>query len=203
MTDTTTNIPNLKPCGSGDECVHPIGPDLPPTTEYFYFSQYGKPRKFCKECAKSYRKKHHIANRDHDNQRSRDYIKANKETVYTKRRKYQAENKEELQHKASEKYHSDPATRAVRLVHAHNKRAVEYEVAGRITVEDYLGKLEDQDGKCWYCGIGIRNDWHTDHQIPMARGGDNTPENIVLCCARCNQKKHHKLPEEWEDNPRK
>lgn len=28
-----------------------------------------------------------------------------------------------------------------------------------------------------------------DHKIPRAQGGSNAPENLVLCCFRCNAKK--------------
>lgn len=202
MSDYTPNNLQIKMCDSGDNCVHPDGPHLPSDREHFYFSQHGNPRKFCKECAKAHRKQYHVENREHENRRSRAYIEANKESVYAKRREYRAANKATIQRIASEKYHSAPATRAVQIAHAHNKRARKYGVEGVITVEDYLTKLKSQHGECWYCGTELGNRWHTDHRVPMFRGGNNTPENIVLCCAPCNQKKQHKLPEEWENNPR-
>jgi hypothetical protein len=27
---------------------------------------------------------------------------------------------------------------------------------------------------------------HADHVVPLSRGGDHSPENVVICCAKCN-----------------
>lgn len=38
--------------------------------------------------------------------------------------------------------------------------------------------------------------WHVDHMFAVARGGDSSPDNLILSCATCNQKKHAKLASE-------
>ena len=48
-------------------------------------------------------------------------------------------------------------------------------------------ELEGPDGKSW----------HLDHVIPLARGGDDVADNLVLSCATCNLSKHRKLLSEW------
>jgi len=50
---------------------------------------------------------------------------------------------------------------------------------------------------CQYCGnvFGI-NDLTVDHIIPKSRGGQNTWHNLTTCCAKCNQKKADRTPEE-------
>ncbi len=51
-------------------------------------------------------------------------------------------------------------------------------------------------GRCNYCGASVcvttlSEPFHAtvDHDIPKARGGDNSPANLLLCCLRCNQAK--------------
>ena len=180
-----------KRCGNGHECIHPDGPQLP-------MSEYYKSAKWlCKPCMRDYRNRDHKKNRERDNKRSLEYIGKNKERVYQKRDEYLAANKEALNAKQREKYWTDPDTRARQIAWHHNKRAEQYGVSGTLSANDYMTKLKAQCGKCWYCGIELENNWHTDHRVPMSRGGHNTPENVVLCCAPCNQKKNHKLPHEW------
>jgi len=184
-------VSKTKRCGNGHECIHPDGPVLP-------MSEYYKSGKWlCKPCMREYRRRDHENNRERDNKRSLEYVKKNQTRLRIKWREYVAANREEINRKTSEQYHNDPMVRAKRLVYAHNKRARKYGVEGTLTADDYMVKLKAQKGKCWYCGIDLGNKWHTDHRVPMSRGGKNTPENVVLCCARCNQKKQHKLPHEW------
>jgi len=49
--------------------------------------------------------------------------------------------------------------------------------------------------KCFYCKEADFQ--HTDHYIPIAKGGPHHKENLRPACARCNQSKHDKLPEVW------
>lgn len=48
--------------------------------------------------------------------------------------------------------------------------------------------------KCIYCGS--KNELTIDHVIPKSRGGNNSWENLVTCCYRCNKYKGQKTPEE-------
>tara|TARA_R100000152_G_C6683370_1_gene116691 strand:+ start:72 stop:572 length:501 start_codon:yes stop_codon:yes gene_type:complete len=44
--------------------------------------------------------------------------------------------------------------------------------------------------QCQYCGNYFTDDKLTmDHVMPKSRGGDNSWENLVAACKRCNQKK--------------
>lgn len=52
-----------------------------------------------------------------------------------------------------------------------------------------------RDGyKCGYCGS--KEELTLDHIIPKSRGGGNTWENLVSCCAKCNSKKDNRTPSE-------
>ncbi|MBT7410501.1 MAG: HNH endonuclease [Methylococcales bacterium] len=47
--------------------------------------------------------------------------------------------------------------------------------------------LEDQKGKCCYCGTKIDDQIATlDHVIPKSRGGGNGIDNLVVSCKLCN-----------------
>ena len=52
-----------------------------------------------------------------------------------------------------------------------------------------------RDGfRCVYCGSGAN--LTLDHVLPRSRGGDNSWENLVTCCRKCNAKKDDLTPEE-------
>ena len=51
---------------------------------------------------------------------------------------------------------------------------------------------------CHWCGEPASpNECHTDHVIPLSKGGTHDLGNLVISCASCNYKKHVKLPSEW------
>ena len=68
----------------------------------------------------------------------------------------------------------------------------------RIEVSFSRKLIEIRDkGKCQYCGKKLSKSEKTiDHVIPKSRGGENSWENVVLCCKKCNKKKGDKTPEE-------
>jgi len=67
-----------------------------------------------------------------------------------------------------------------------NQRAQRFGCTGLLTTADVRRVL---DGKvCTYCGGTDRI--CVDHREPLARGGDNTPENIVPSCRSCNARKY-------------
>lgn len=57
--------------------------------------------------------------------------------------------------------------------------------------------IEEQDWQCSYCLSDIEAYYEADHFIPVAKGGGNEPENIVLACLPCNRSKGAKLPWDW------
>lgn len=57
---------------------------------------------------------------------------------------------------------------------------------------------EKSNGFCWYCGCDIsKSKWQADHFKPIFRGWDKKPEragedtfeNLVPACAKCNNHK--------------
>lgn len=55
----------------------------------------------------------------------------------------------------------------------------------RITPE-FISKFKS----CKYCGKEITPiTAGLDHQLPLSRGGNDNPENLILCCQACNRGK--------------
>lgn len=55
--------------------------------------------------------------------------------------------------------------------------------------------IKRDNHQCQYCGT--RNGPVTiDHVIPRDRGGEDTWENLVCACVKCNNKKGNRMPEE-------
>jgi 5-methylcytosine-specific restriction endonuclease McrA len=51
---------------------------------------------------------------------------------------------------------------------------------------------------CHWCGKPVRKSERcVDHIIPLARGGQHVVFNLCCSCARCNNRKHTKLPAEF------
>ena len=55
-------------------------------------------------------------------------------------------------------------------------------------------------GRCYYCGIEAPpGELTMDHIVPIIRGGRSTRNNVVPACKKCNNKKKHLLPVEWDE----
>ncbi|QLG11731.1 HNH endonuclease (plasmid) [Deinococcus sp. D7000] len=84
---------------------------------------------------------------------------------------------------------------------AARRRARLLAAPGKWTVQDIDDLFLEQDGKCFYCTIDIdrpqRSTWHIDHFIPLFKGGDNFPSNLVIACQPCNASKRALLPHEF------
>jgi 5-methylcytosine-specific restriction endonuclease McrA len=54
--------------------------------------------------------------------------------------------------------------------------------------------LRRDNHKCLYCGSTVN--LTVDHVIPKSRGGEDSWENLVTACIKCNNKKGSRTPEE-------
>ena len=80
----------------------------------------------------------------------------------------------------------------------HRRRARIREAGGTFTAADVKLQFRSQKGLCWWCGCQLEgNNYHVDHLTPLARGGTNAPNNLVISCPKCNLSKGKKLPHEW------
>jgi 5-methylcytosine-specific restriction endonuclease McrA len=56
----------------------------------------------------------------------------------------------------------------------------------------------ERDGHvCGYCHRAA-DPVHIDHVVPLSRGGDNSLDNLIVACDRCNISKGNLTPSEWE-----
>lgn len=56
--------------------------------------------------------------------------------------------------------------------------------------------FERDNYTCGYCGArGVRLE--CDHIVPVSRGGDHQPSNLITACFKCNRSKRAKLVSEW------
>jgi len=79
----------FKQCSQGDKCIHPNGPLLPRTAEYFYMSN-GHATARCRLCMREYRKKRYRDSPDHEAEINRQYREKNKGKWANYRDKYHA-----------------------------------------------------------------------------------------------------------------
>lgn len=58
------------------------------------------------------------------------------------------------------------------------------------------------ESTCQYCGLGVLDDgvsMHLDHKTPKVLGGDNSEDNLVVSCKRCNGLKGCMSVDEFRD----
>ena len=92
-------------------------------------------------------------------------------------------------------YHKENAERY--RVHARNRRAKFKNVPGSHTQNDIDELWDKQVGRCRYCKKRLDHGFHVDHIKAVAKGGDNSKNNIQLTCKRCNLRKHTKTHAEF------
>jgi 5-methylcytosine-specific restriction endonuclease McrA len=83
-----------------------------------------------------------------------------------------------------------------RIKHAnHNARKLS--APGSLKATDIYAQREHQNDLCFWCSAPLTA-YEIDHILPLARGGSNHPNNVVLACPTCNRRKGDNLPfSEW------
>jgi 5-methylcytosine-specific restriction endonuclease McrA len=187
----------------------------PATTEFFARCKANRSgfHSLCKKCAAEYGRTWRTANAERLTKSKRAYATANKERLREYFSAYYAENREQIKERVrlwcannkerKREYHrvytqvwrtaNREKTRAI----VRRRRAIKRSAEGTHTAEDIRLQYERQKGKCYYCQVKVRKTYHVDHVIPLARGGSDGPENLVIACPNCNQSKNDRLPHEW------
>ena len=68
-------------------------------------------------------------------------------------------------------------------------KARECNAAGDHTAAEILDIYRLQRGRCAYCRTALKEKYHVDHILPLARGGTNDRSNLQLTCVDCNLRK--------------
>lgn len=58
--------------------------------------------------------------------------------------------------------------------------------------------LAKTDGRCHICGGSVDADWHADHVLAHAGGGEHAAANYLPAHSLCNNYRWHYLPEEFQ-----
>ena len=109
----------------------------------------------------------------------RDAYAKHPERMIAAARKYQAEHPEK--------------TREIKRANNRRRHGRKAEGAG-VSVAEYREIVAIFDGACAYCGEPADT---VDHVIPLSRGGQHDPANLVPACRACNFEKHTKTFDEW------
>lgn len=198
------------------------GEELPATGEYFPLGKVtGVPNSPCRKCradrlrewreankehVKEYAKQYQANHRPEKRARDKVYRETHRDTFLACMRRWYEQNKEYAQQQNKEwaaanedkmrqykrdwnKRNPDYCRMNARLRHARKRTN-----GGVLTQEDVKGQYIRQNGKCFYCGKKLNDEYHIDHVTPVALGGTTSPENIVVTCPKCNFKKNSKHP---------
>lgn len=159
----------------------------------------------CRPCQNEFYRLKREANREELNAYSREYrtkalerrreierASQAKPGVKARRQMWEAENKD-LLHLISRRYAlSHPE---IRRAAGNRRRTRLTNAGGYYTAEDVIAQYEAQGGRCYWCLVLLSDRYDADHYMPVAKGGNSDPENIVCSCRLCNQRKGTKLPD--------
>jgi len=222
-TSDQSSIPEgFRRCTRGEKCVHPDGPILPETKEFFTPRKNRKDhfQSWCKACLAADQQARRDRDRDAFNAERREYYKNHKESVNAKNAKYRHKDMEKQRRRTKEWRDANPEKsrqsgmlwqtkypekkRAINRVILEKRRARKIALPDGFTMLDWQRCLEYFNNCCAACGKPFENNkmTHADHWIPLASPNcpGTIPTNIVPLCGGkggCNNSKHKKQPLDW------
>lgn len=215
------SIPPLKRCTKGERCVHPNGPLLPATTDYFYTDNSRKDHLTpqCRMCIAARHETHREEKREYARQHrinnpeyQANYRLEHADEIRLTRKKYNVEHREQN----SISYSKWLIRTGYKRVHSKTsvirRRARKRGLPDTFSDSDRQRCLEYWDYTCCVCGRR-EGFWHTlakDHWIPLTDPQPDNPGtvswNIVPMChaikgsngqGDCNHSKFNRHPSEW------
>lgn len=162
-----------------------------------------------------------MANRDKQKARSAKWYAVNREKVIAKSGAWAKANKDVVNARSAARYKAFPekvkATNAAWLarnaerknatnaawkrehpeaarIQCQNRRASKRNAEGTHTASDIASLMVLQRGKCACCRTSIKDGYHVDHIMPLAKEGGNDRFNLQLLCPTCNLQKSAKHP---------
>lgn len=144
----------------------------------------------------------HIKNKDKNKHRQKLYRAKNKkeialrQSIYRKnhpekRASYREKNKDAIAKQVAKYSKANPESNRNRW---HKRRALKANSCGTLSKGLAKKLFTLQKGKCPCCRKPLGNNYHMDHIMPLALGGENTDDNIQLLRSTCNLSKGAKHP---------
>ena len=159
----------------------------------------------CKKCEIQRTKKWIKENKESVKQREKTRYYANKNILNEQSRIYHAENREAINQKRRQKHieNLEHEKEVSRLWKKNNPELVRNQSARRRANKKNNGeyKLTKKEltklysSNCFYCGKN--KSIEIDHVIPLSRGGTHSIGNLVSACRNCNARKNNKTIMEW------
>jgi 5-methylcytosine-specific restriction endonuclease McrA len=134
-------------------------------------------RKAKAEQIKAARRLQYLAKKEQINKKSAEYYQQNKEKMLTANKTWCSENKER-----------------VRAIKVNRDRRM---ASGKLSTNIVSKLMRLQRGCCACCGLSLSNGYHLDHIMPIAKGGQNSDDNVQLLTPTCNLKKKDLDPIVW------
>lgn len=131
-------------------------------------------------------KKYALKNKESTRLRSKEWSKLNKVKKREANARYREKNKEYEKARQKKWRQENPDSNRVRL---QNRRARKMGNGGKLSIRITHKLLKIQKGLCACCYRPLGNNFHRDHIMPLALGGENIDSNIQLLRARCNLQK--------------
>lgn len=131
------------------------------------------------------------AHREENRVSCRDYRAAHREEMRIYDAAYNADHRDERRAYMTTYRRANPDQTSIG---SRNRRARVRGAVGSHTPTDVAAQRTRQKGKCFWCSCAVGPHYHVDHVTPLAKGGSNGPENIVVSCPSCNLAKKDKHP---------
>lgn len=148
-------------------------------------------------------------NREYASERSRKHYLANKHRYAGWREKWKQRNpgrsaeiskiwREENRESSLQKSREWKKANKVKVLAMNrNRRSLNRKAEGAHGHSDVLAIHARQKGRCANCNVKVKDNYHVDHVVPLARGGSNWPSNLQILCPACNMSKGAKDPIVW------
>lgn len=162
----------------------------------------------CKKCASERSKEWRLKNKDKHRQYSKEWQKLNPEKRKKQCRKYTQKHREKLCEKRRERYQRNKdkerenskkwqLANLQKFRHAQNlcktrRRHQMKKSDDKITFDQWENIKTLAGNRCHYCKKEFKK-LTMDHVIPLSRGGEHNPSNIVPACQSCNASKSNKI----------
>jgi hypothetical protein len=166
-----------------------------------------RPDGVCRPCAAEYRKEYYTANKgnlliksrewaEKNREKSREikarWLKANPEKMAQCTRKWYENNKEKHAENVRKWRAENNGHSRTFCINRRRKMA-----GGKLSKDIVEILMAKQKGKCACCFKPLKDDFHLDHIMPIALGGENVDSNIQLLHSVCNLRKNAKHPVDY------